>query len=125
MSDLDAAMVGDDVALVSRIGWHNRVSIKRGVIERVTKTQVTALDGRRFNKKTGEEIGVVRSRFHIPPRLQFVTKELLSEVDEEIKTRKAEAKCRAWEAVLAHARDGDAVRIAAMLPDVPKDIKDA
>ncbi len=121
MNDLDTAKVGDEVALVSRTGWRNRVSIVRGSIERVTKTQVMALDGRRFNKKNGEEIRVARSRFHIPPRLQFVTKDLLEEVDEQIGVQKAEAKCRAWEAVLKRARGGDAVRIAAMLPDVPKD----
>ncbi len=111
--------VGDAVALVHQMGWGSRTRLTKGTVEKVTKTQVAALGGRRFNIRTGVEIGAPSSRYHASPKLARLTPELLAEEAESQQIEAAERKCYAWADLLQRARSDDAVRLAEMLPDPP------
>ena len=117
MGKLDDIEVGCEVVLASRAGWSGRLSLRGGIVERVTKTQVVAMGGMRFNKRDGVEIGGGRGRFSTPDRLVQVTSELLREAAQDKAKEIAERKCRTISNLLARASDDDAIRMAAMLPD--------
>ena len=120
MRNLENVEVGTEVAYVRRFGWRLAdIQVTKGVVEKVTKTQITALNGRRFNKRTGLELGHKGSRFHADPCLEVVTHELLEEIAKATATKAAFAKCRAWGERLHGLRAVDAVELAALLPDLP------
>ena len=117
MGKLDDIEVGCEVVLASRAGWSGRLSLRGGIVERVTKTQVVAMGGMRFNKRDGVEIGGSRGRFVAVDRLVKVTPELLQEAAIDKARGIAERKCRTIAKLLARASDDDAIRMAAMFPD--------
>jgi hypothetical protein len=118
MSSFDNAKVGDQIALVSRNAWNRRISIVRGKIEKITKTQIVALGGRRFLRSSGFEFDVTCSRFHIRDKIELLTPELIREHDQAGMMDAAEKKCRQWVRKLDRARGEDALALAEMLPDL-------
>ena len=110
--------VGDPVCIVGRMGWSQRLYFTaRGEIERLTPTQIVALGGRRFSRKTGYEIGASGLRGSVSPTLRPLTSELVSKVDAFSREDQAEKECMKVANLLQSARGQDAVRIAAMLSD--------
>ena len=120
MTRLNDVKVGDPVCLVHRHQWNGQVSLLRGVVERVTATQVITLEGRRFKKADGVEVGQGRSSWRAPDVLSPITQELLDEEADSDAKRQALRKCRDWSERLERARGSEAVRLANMLPDLPE-----
>jgi hypothetical protein len=120
MTKLENMKVGDAVCLVHRIGWKQRVNLDEGVVEKITATQITAMNGRRFKKDTGKEIGTHAARWSIQPRLQPLTDELIAEAALGEEYAAAERICAAWAKTLERARDADALELAKLLPDMPR-----
>ena len=117
---LEDLKVGDAVALPRYAGWSGRIDLTKGEVERVTKTQIVALGGRRFKKRDGIEVGRKQYGYNSAPRLRPVTPELLEEERQDRLEEAAERKCREWAKKLERARGEDALRLADMLPEVPE-----
>lgn len=90
MNDLESLKVGDAVALVRRSKWKGRIPTHIGSVEKITKTQVTAFDGRRFRKKDGKEIGEAYSDFYYAPRLVPLTDGLKAKLEHNAAIEMAE-----------------------------------
>lgn len=116
---LEDLKVGDEVCLLGYRGFGpNRPFFqKRGKVEKVTKTQITAFGGNRFVISSGREVGCAYGRFSYPPRLLPLTDEILVEVELAEKTDHAERLCGQVAELLRRARDEDALRLAAMIGD--------
>lgn len=116
---LEDLKVGDEVCLLDYRGFgcSRPYFRKRGRVEKVTKTQITAFDGYRFLVSNGREVGCPHGRFSIPPRLTPLTDEILAEVELAEKKDHAEKLCCRVAELLRRARDEDALRLAAMIGD--------
>lgn len=118
MTDLRDLKVGNAVALVHHSRWDRRISMTKGHVEKVTKTQAVALDGRRFRLRDGFEVGGLCS--YGSPRLCRITPELLAEEAGAQAEITAEKKCFAWSEKLQRARGDEAIALASLLPEPPK-----
>lgn len=109
------AKVGDAVGILNQIRFRpGRVHLTRGVIERLTATQVVAMGGRRFSRRTGAEIG---GGAWGKDWLEPLTQEMVDRHDESEVMNLAEIACSNAAHRLTRARGEDALRFAAMLPD--------
>ena len=109
MSSLENVAVGTIVGIWQRRGWSHRL-LKTSPVERVTATRVVAFGGRRFNKKSGCEIGYGSD--HI-----FAVTDAHREDDRQQRAEiKAESICHRLAGLLAQARGDEATKYAAMLP---------
>ena len=114
---LEELKVGDEVCVTGSAGWQRYLTAKRkGTVEKVTATQITAFGGWRFSRRNGSEIG---------SGLSYYNRDFIRPYTEEIKTQEAETKkilkaekivARAAE-ILSQARGEKAVQLAALLPD--------
>jgi len=118
---LTTLAVGDIVCLVHRSGSSRISAFTRGPVERVTKTQIIALAGRRFLSSNGKEVGTLKAHGRAA-RLQRFTAEIEQEVAAAKSERDAEKMCAEVATLLNRARAEDAVRLAAM---IGQDLKDA
>lgn len=116
---LEDLKVGDEVCLLDYRGAGSRRPYfnKRGKVEKVTKTQITAFDGYRFLISNGREVGCAYGRFSSPPRLTPLTDEILAEVELAEKTEDAERLCGRVAELLRLTRDEDALRLGEMIGD--------
>jgi hypothetical protein len=116
---LELVKPGDAVALVSHVGYTGRINAQKGIVERVTKTQVIAFGGRKFIKLNGTELGRSAERFSIPDCLSVLTPELVAKIEESKAITEAERTCFEWHEILQRARGKDALSLAKMLPALP------
>lgn len=115
MDELHDVQVGDRVCIAHRAGWSGRIyCLDVAEVEKVTRTQITAFGGR-WLIRTGRRVGEI-SRYSAD-LLQRLTPEIEAEAAEDAAISAAEKKCRLWAEALRRARNNDAVRFAAMLPD--------
>ncbi len=122
MGDLDNIKVGDAVCIRVRFGWSS-FRLQKGVVEKVTETQITAFGGQRFAKRSGKQIGY-GGTFHVP-HLMRLTDKLLAEEDQEKRGYEAEQLCKSASEILSRARGEEAIELAALLtgkllPEAPK-----
>ena len=116
MSDLFGpdTKIGDAVCLRYPSGFHH-YTLRHAQITKVTKTQVVAF-GRRWSRRSGDEIGGGGSRWNRDYLLR-TTPEALAEAAATQAMIDAERACGNAAHVLKWARGKEAVRIAALLPD--------
>lgn len=121
---LDDLKVGDRVAIVYSRSFDRRIfKVEYSTVERVTKTQITAFGGRRFMKSTGLEFGAPHRVYS--DKIEPVTDALLAAVRGSERINDAESKLSRWIEILRKTRGGDAVALADMLPEPPKENTDA
>ena len=107
--------VGDMVCIPKFSGWgrSSLLRLSKSPVEKVTKTQVIAFNGMRFQKSTGKEIG----RNYGDDRLCLLTAELQGRHAQDLAIHQAEIECYNAHERLRRVRGNDAIRIAALLPD--------
>jgi len=110
--------VGDPVCIVRNDRWRPCiVYVTKGQVERITATQVIALDDRRFSREHGHEVGGGYSSPYDRPKLVPLTAEILEKQRQSTEFVRAENACRKAAGILGKLTLGDAVRVAALLPD--------
>lgn len=119
MNDLKDLKVGDSVCLVGHRGFGSNHPhfILRGKVEKITETQITAFNGRRYLLNSGREVGGSYGRFSNPPRLRPETAELIKSVELGERIAEAESTCFQVSERLRRAEDEDALMLVALISD--------
>lgn len=121
MSDLSTLKVGDAVCvIVVTRGTSGVLSIfRKGVVEKITKTQITAFGGMRYMIRNGRALGT-RDSWHTE-YIQPLTDKIIARAEHGTRIRSAQMLCSRAAEMLNKARGDDAIRLAALLPPELKD----
>jgi len=121
MTDLKDLKLGDEVCLVHYNMWtHKSTYAARGVVEKITKPQVTAFGGRRFFLNSGREFGGFDG--HNGPKLQRNTPKVKAMIAHCAAQSDAEKICHRVSDLLGNAKGDDALRLAGLLSDELRNI---
>lgn len=108
MTELNDVKVGDEVCAIYRHQWSQTIlRFNRGKVEKVTKTQITAL-GDKWVKRTGRKVG---SGDWSNSRLQLLTPETLAEYENHKKVREDERLCAKAANILKEASEYKAIML--------------
>ena len=108
------AKLGEDVC-IHRTGWDGvTTEFRVGKIEKITKTQITAL-GRRWMRSTGREVGC--NGGYISPRLKRLTEEIAAQAECDEIVLIAKRKIRQLHDATRRVGKADVVKVAALIPD--------
>lgn len=109
MGKLDDLKVGDAVCVAESGGWDRRIlRLNRGTVEKVTKTQVTAL-GDRWLKSTGCRVG--SGGGWSQEYLQRLTPEIEAEFEIDQLMFQAERDCKKASDLLSRQRGENAINL--------------
>lgn len=108
------AKLGEDVC-IHRTGWDGlTIDFQVGKIEKITKTQVTAM-GRRWMRSTGREVGC--NGDYRSPKLERLTDEIAAQVERDKTVLSAKRKIIQLHDATRKVGKADAVKVAALIPD--------